>query len=457
LGIIKSTMLRYTFLLFMALAFTLTGKAQENETPNDTISLIIKERNTEILRDTIIIPHNIIYDEDDIQWQYSPNNRLWINLRNAHSENLIYDGAKTGFFRAKLKTDSCNFFSDTTFIFDVENNDSYFNISDKDSTLKIEWDFNIPSRLISYFLISIEGDDTTIVVQKRQGELLLPRKMEYYNKKFTIEAVASGDFKIPQQVVRYENNYSRFFNCKNNFIAHRGLSGTYPENTRIAFEKAAEGGFEYVECDVRLTKDKVWVLNHDKTIDRTSERTGYLSDYNYETLRHFNWGYSKQFGKKYPQEILTLRDFVILCKEKNIKPIIEIKDERLNYQDVKNLFDILTEYLAYDKYSIQCFSEKTLKRMRRIDANAILGLLTDKYNSSHISILNDLYPCFYNLRFNEDLINKPFRYNSNRGINHIFAVGTYICTWKVNDLKYFDLLKKNNLFILTDILPPSNR
>ena len=47
------------------------------------------------------------------------------------------------------------------------------------------------------------------------------------------------------------------------FVGHRGsLYGV--ENTREAFINGAERGYEYLECDLRLTADSVLVLSHDE-------------------------------------------------------------------------------------------------------------------------------------------------------------------------------------------------
>ena len=40
--------------------------------------------------------------------------------------------------------------------------------------------------------------------------------------------------------------------------AHRGYSGRYPENTMLAFQKAAETGCDGMELDVQLTKEPWW-------------------------------------------------------------------------------------------------------------------------------------------------------------------------------------------------------
>ncbi len=65
-------------------------------------------------------------------------------------------------------------------------------------------------------------------------------------------------------------------------IGHRGARGIEPENTIRSFQKAIALGVDYIECDVHLTKDKHIVLIHDHTLDRTTNATGNVSDYNFE-------------------------------------------------------------------------------------------------------------------------------------------------------------------------------
>jgi len=57
-------------------------------------------------------------------------------------------------------------------------------------------------------------------------------------------------------------------------IAHRGASGSAPENTLRAFALAIELGAEAIELDLRLSADGVPVVCHDPTLDRTTDRTG---------------------------------------------------------------------------------------------------------------------------------------------------------------------------------------
>jgi len=52
-------------------------------------------------------------------------------------------------------------------------------------------------------------------------------------------------------------------------IAHRGASGHQPEHTFAAYDTALAMGADYLELDLHLTKDRVLVVLHDDTLDRT--------------------------------------------------------------------------------------------------------------------------------------------------------------------------------------------
>jgi glycerophosphoryl diester phosphodiesterase len=96
-------------------------------------------------------------------------------------------------------------------------------------------------------------------------------------------------------------------------VAHRGASKFAPENTLPALEKAINLGFEYIELDVRETKDGIPVLMPDKTIDRTTNGSGQLSDFSLKELRELDAGtwFSEEFaGTRVP----TLEEALQLIK-----------------------------------------------------------------------------------------------------------------------------------------------
>ena len=85
-------------------------------------------------------------------------------------------------------------------------------------------------------------------------------------------------------------------------VAHRGMSGLYPESTLRAFEEALKlDGVHGIECDVRLTRDGRLVVHHDAFINRTSDGMGRIAKMDFEDIRKFNFG-----TKEDPQQILLL-------------------------------------------------------------------------------------------------------------------------------------------------------
>jgi len=61
-------------------------------------------------------------------------------------------------------------------------------------------------------------------------------------------------------------------------IAHRGNHVDVPENTIASFKEAIKAGADYVEMDLRTSKDGHLVVVHDATVDRTTNGKGKVSD-----------------------------------------------------------------------------------------------------------------------------------------------------------------------------------
>jgi glycerophosphoryl diester phosphodiesterase len=61
-------------------------------------------------------------------------------------------------------------------------------------------------------------------------------------------------------------------------VAHRGASSAAAEHTLAAYLKAIESGVGALECDVRMTRDGHLVCVHDRTVNRTSDGRGAVSE-----------------------------------------------------------------------------------------------------------------------------------------------------------------------------------
>jgi len=86
-------------------------------------------------------------------------------------------------------------------------------------------------------------------------------------------------------------------------IAHRGYRGAYPENTISAFKAAIEVKADMIELDVCLSKDRVPVVIHDATLERTTDGRGLVSEYTLSELKELDAGswFSSEFeGESIP-------------------------------------------------------------------------------------------------------------------------------------------------------------
>ncbi len=100
-------------------------------------------------------------------------------------------------------------------------------------------------------------------------------------------------------------------------VAHRGFSGSAPENTLAAFQKAVEAGADAIELDVRLSADGEIVVIHDDALDRTTNGKGKVAAYSLLELKRLDAG--SWFGTQFSGErIPTLKEVLELTKGRSL-------------------------------------------------------------------------------------------------------------------------------------------
>lgn len=115
-------------------------------------------------------------------------------------------------------------------------------------------------------------------------------------------------------------------------IVHRGLSAAAPENSDSAIEFCARDYCEWVEIDVRLTKDGKHVIIHDGDVSSTTDGAGQVSDLTLEELKQLDAG--SWFAKRFAgSRILTLSEALKVangkvnlyldCKQINPKLLVD--------------------------------------------------------------------------------------------------------------------------------------
>ncbi len=90
-------------------------------------------------------------------------------------------------------------------------------------------------------------------------------------------------------------------------MAHRGAMRQAPENTAAALELSIADGVEWVEVDVRLTKDGRHVLFHDDQVGAKTDGTGRIGDLTLAEVRALDAG-TKFARRFFSARILTLAE-----------------------------------------------------------------------------------------------------------------------------------------------------
>jgi len=99
-------------------------------------------------------------------------------------------------------------------------------------------------------------------------------------------------------------------------VAHRGAHRGIPENTLAAYQKAIDLGCDFVEIDVRKTKDDQLVSVHNSTVDSYVDGvTGKVGDFTLAELKQLNIGQrvSPDWAK---ERIPTFEEILQLCQGK---------------------------------------------------------------------------------------------------------------------------------------------
>jgi glycerophosphoryl diester phosphodiesterase len=156
-------------------------------------------------------------------------------------------------------------------------------------------------------------------------------------------------------------------------IAHRGASGTFPENTLSAFRAAIDAGADMCELDVQLSRDGAVVVIHDETVDRTTDGKGEIAELTLAELKRLDAGAKFKLGHVKGERISTL-DEVFAVTSGKCGLNIELKAGGLEHQ----VAQIMQARNSLGDSIVSSFDWEYLKIIQRLNANIRIGLLTDE-------------------------------------------------------------------------------
>ena len=152
-------------------------------------------------------------------------------------------------------------------------------------------------------------------------------------------------------------------------FAHRGLPVKFAENSLQGFKYAVEHGAEGVEFDVHLIKDKVPVVMHDETLDRTTNGTGYIKDYTLNEIRKFHL----ENGEPVP----LLSELFEILQDKDLYINLEFKTNKIHDVGIEVIvLSLAKQYHFVHPIIFSSFNYQTLKNCQKIDAQQQYCFLT---------------------------------------------------------------------------------
>ena len=170
--------------------------------------------------------------------------------------------------------------------------------------------------------------------------------------------------------------------------AHRGCSQRYPENTLLAFEKAAAvHGLTGIELDIQLTRDGEMVVIHDERVDRTTEGMGYVRDYTLSRIKKLHIYADDKPSQEVPT-IAEVLDLLTPQMKAGLKLNIELKNSVYPYPGMEEKIVELIQKKGLQEFVVySSFYAASLEKLKRLDPDVELGILDSRVSD-----------CLYKLR-----------------------------------------------------------
>ena len=214
-------------------------------------------------------------------------------------------------------------------------------------------------------------------------------------------------------------------------IGHRGVKSLSPENTLSSIALAHKLGLNWVEVDIKISRDLIPFLLHDDTLDRTTTGEGSPTHLDYNEIKKLDAGI---VFYKHPTKIYipTLHEVLIFCEKNNMGLNIELKPNLgFEKKNVIAIAKLLKIFNFTNQYYFSSFDWNSLILMKELLPSAYYGLLMDDFNNN-IFLSNALEICKkYNFSccgFNKKVINTDI-------INEVNMSGLITTVYSEDNLK----------------------
>lgn len=203
-------------------------------------------------------------------------------------------------------------------------------------------------------------------------------------------------------------------------IAHRGASGTRPENTLAAFRRAVELGAHMIELDVQRTSDGEVVVIHDDTLERTTDGRGRVTAHRMEALRRLDAG--AWFGPRWAGERVPTLAEVLGAVPLPVN--VELKSS--GEDDLERLaLEVVLRAAALGRVVFSSFDSRSLVRLRAASETAEIAVLwSSRRLSGALGIAERVRARALHVR--KEAV-------SAAGVRDALSAGLEVRAWTVND------------------------
>ena len=181
-------------------------------------------------------------------------------------------------------------------------------------------------------------------------------------------------------------NTIKIENKKCKIIAHRGLSGLESENSNAAFVAAGNRSYFGIETDVHVTKDGKYIIIHDNSTKRVSDKEFDVEKSRYKKLKKVRL-YDK-VDKRFRSDLSLpdLTDYIRICKKYEKTAVLELK----NPMSDKEIVGIINEISGEDYLENTIFISFDWDNLVKIKSNLPeqrVQFLTSKWDDELIDKL----------------------------------------------------------------------
>lgn len=227
---------------------------------------------------------------------------------------------------------------------------------------------------------------------------------------------------------------------QNGVTAHRGNSSEYPQNTIAAFKSAISIGADWIELDIRKTKDGKMVVIHDENTKSVGDVNVVITQVTYEELKNVDVAFTFRQARKLsyeqcPEASIPLLSEVIALIKSQHRTRVSIQPK---VSCVKEIIELIYHLKAKAWVGFNDDSLEKMKQVKQLDK--AIPVFWDR--GADIDVEEDLRTA---RQFGFEYIGLHHSGITKTKVEKIHQAGVKAGTWTVNEPQRMQFLLKSGV------------